>query len=194
MDPPRPDIAANRLGLDDFPRLHEAIEGLGASFITDVLDTTYGEGLRFVTELGIRSSLRTPVVIAGSSELVLAISWQVVVSEPDPATIAVFRRFADQAGLALEQVERREAEANAARRADEMRRLHEVTAALSVASTTLEVSNTCLEKALESVGAYQIESIGIQLFDKIEGDFFSILGLPLLPLLDTLRREGVIEG
>jgi len=48
--------------------------------------------------------------------------------------------------------------------------------------------------ALDSVGAYQIESIGIQLFDKIEGDFFSILGLPLLPLLGTLRREGVIEG
>lgn len=45
-----------------------------------------------------------------------------------------------------------------------------------------------------SVGAYQIESLGIQLFEKIEGDFFSILGLPLLPLLDALRREGVIEG
>jgi septum formation protein len=50
------------------------------------------------------------------------------------------------------------------------------------------------EAVLASVGAYQIESIGIQLFDKIEGDFFSILGLPLLPLLDTLRREGAIEG
>ena len=47
---------------------------------------------------------------------------------------------------------------------------------------------------MSAVGAYQIESMGIQLFDKIEGDFFSILGLPLLPLLDTLRREGVIEG
>lgn len=50
------------------------------------------------------------------------------------------------------------------------------------------------EAVLSSVGAYQIESIGIQLFDKIEGDFFSILGLPLLPLLDTLRREGAIES
>ncbi|HUW74992.1 MAG TPA: Maf family nucleotide pyrophosphatase [Methyloceanibacter sp.] len=50
------------------------------------------------------------------------------------------------------------------------------------------------EAVLTSVGAYQIESIGIQLFEKIEGDFFSILGLPLLPLLDTLRREGVIES
>jgi septum formation protein len=50
------------------------------------------------------------------------------------------------------------------------------------------------EAVLSSVGAYQIESLGIQLFEKIDGDFFSILGLPLLPLLDTLRREGVIEG
>jgi septum formation protein len=50
------------------------------------------------------------------------------------------------------------------------------------------------EEVLSSVGAYQIESLGIQLFDAIEGDYFSILGLPLLPLLDTLRREGVIEG
>jgi septum formation protein len=47
---------------------------------------------------------------------------------------------------------------------------------------------------LGSVGAYQIESLGIQLFDEIEGDFFSILGLPLLPLLEALRREGAIEG
>jgi len=50
------------------------------------------------------------------------------------------------------------------------------------------------EEVLSSVGAYQLESIGIQLFEKIDGDYFSILGLPLLPLLDTLRREGVIES
>jgi len=50
------------------------------------------------------------------------------------------------------------------------------------------------EEVLGSVGAYQIESIGVQLFDKIDGDYFSILGLPLIPLLDTLRREGVIES
>jgi septum formation protein len=50
------------------------------------------------------------------------------------------------------------------------------------------------EEVLNSVGAYQLESVGVQLFDKIEGDYFSILGIPLIPLLDTLRREGVIEG
>ena len=50
------------------------------------------------------------------------------------------------------------------------------------------------EEVMDSVGAYQLESIGAQLFEKIDGDYFSILGLPLIPLLDTLRREGVIEG
>jgi septum formation protein len=50
------------------------------------------------------------------------------------------------------------------------------------------------DEVLSSVGAYQLESLGVQLFEKIDGDFFSILGLPLIPLLDTLRREGVIEG
>lgn len=50
------------------------------------------------------------------------------------------------------------------------------------------------ESALSSVGAYQIEGPGIQLFDKIEGDYFTILGLPLLPLLKWLRKEGAIGG
>ena len=40
-----------------------------------------------------------------------------------------------------------------------------------------------------SVGGYQLEKPGIQLFERIEGDYFTILGLPLLPLLEFLRRE-----
>ena len=47
--------------------------------------------------------------------------------------------------------------------------------------------------ALTSVGAYQIEGIGIHLFERIEGDQFTIMGLPLLPLLNFLRDEGCIE-
>jgi len=47
---------------------------------------------------------------------------------------------------------------------------------------------------LSSVGAYQIEGLGIQLFDRIEGDHFTIIGLPLLPLLAELRRLGAIDG
>jgi septum formation protein len=49
------------------------------------------------------------------------------------------------------------------------------------------------DRALSSVGAYQIEGFGIQLFEAIEGDHFTILGLPLLPLLSFLRTQGVIE-
>lgn len=48
------------------------------------------------------------------------------------------------------------------------------------------------ETALQSVGAYQIEGPGIQLFERIEGDYFAILGLPLLPLLRWLRGEGAL--
>lgn len=43
-----------------------------------------------------------------------------------------------------------------------------------------------------SVGAYQLEGMGAQLFSRIDGDFFTILGLPLLPLLDTLRGHGIV--
>lgn len=49
-------------------------------------------------------------------------------------------------------------------------------------------------KALDSVGAYQIEGEGIQLFEKIDGDYFTIVGLPLLPLLAALRERGAIDG
>jgi septum formation protein len=47
--------------------------------------------------------------------------------------------------------------------------------------------------ACDSVGAYQIEGLGAQIFSRIEGDHFTIVGLPLLPLLDFLRGHGVIE-
>ena len=50
------------------------------------------------------------------------------------------------------------------------------------------------ETVLSSVGAYQIEGPGAQLFSAIEGDVFSIMGLPLLPLLEELRNQGVIDG
>lgn len=73
------------------------------------------------------------------------------------------------------------------------------------AITTLSVRNfsdTFLDRYIEaegealtkSVGAYRFEGPGSQLFSKVEGDFFSILGLPLLPLLDFLRVRGVIPS
>ena len=46
---------------------------------------------------------------------------------------------------------------------------------------------------LASVGAYRLEDIGVQLFSRIQGDYFTILGLPLLPLLDFLRNNSVVR-
>ena len=48
------------------------------------------------------------------------------------------------------------------------------------------------EALLGSVGCYRLEDIGVQLFSRIEGDYFTILGLPMLGLLDLLRRHGVL--
>ena len=49
-------------------------------------------------------------------------------------------------------------------------------------------------QALGSVGCYRLEGPGAQLFSKIEGDYFAILGLPLMGLLDLLRRHGEIAA
>jgi len=47
---------------------------------------------------------------------------------------------------------------------------------------------------MDSVGAYQLEGLGIQLFERIEGDYFTILGLPLLALLGELRARGEVAA
>lgn len=74
---------------------------------------------------------------------------------------------------------------------------HVSTARLTMRSLTPEFIGHYLahagDKVLSSVGAYQLESLGVQLFEKIEGDYFTILGLPLLPLLGELRNLKVIE-
>ena len=50
----------------------------------------------------------------------------------------------------------------------------------------------CVGQAVcDSVGAYQLEGLGVHLFSRIEGDFFTVLGLPLLPLLSFLADHGI---
>lgn len=50
------------------------------------------------------------------------------------------------------------------------------------------------EDILSCVGAYRLEGLGAQLFERIEGDYFTVLGLPLFAVLDSLRRQGAIES
>ena len=50
------------------------------------------------------------------------------------------------------------------------------------------------DSALHSVGAYQLEGLGAQLFERVEGDYFSVLGLPLLPLMAFLREHGIVRA
>ena len=50
------------------------------------------------------------------------------------------------------------------------------------------------DAALASVGAYQLEGLGVHLFERVDGDFFTILGLPLLPLLAYLRQNKFVDG
>ena len=153
-DPHSGHLPAGLVGdLADFPSLLDAVDELRVSFVPDVQEEARGAGLERTRRLGIHSSLRVPIAVGKDAELVLIVSWDRVVSEPDSSTIALLGRFADQAGFALEQVERRRAEAEAATRADETRRLQAITAALSQAATAADVSSTCVEHAVSAVGA-----------------------------------------
>ncbi len=162
--------------LEDFPTLRDAVQNRRVSFVPDVQDEARGEGLERVRSLGLRSSFRVPIAIGeGEPELILIVSWTKEISEPDPSTAVLLRRFADQAGFAFEQIERRRAQAEAQKRSEEMRRLQEVTAALSLASTSTEVTDTCLTHVLEAVEA----EAGFVVLSRPEGvtvDFVSSSG------------------
>lgn len=50
------------------------------------------------------------------------------------------------------------------------------------------------ERILKSVGGYQIEGMGVQLFSAIHGDYFTIIGVPLLPLMEKFRELGIVHA
>jgi septum formation protein len=72
------------------------------------------------------------------------------------------------------------------------------TARLTMRSLSDEFVDAYLDTAgasvLSSVGGYQLEGLGSQLFERIEGDYFTILGLPLFALLGFLRKEGCLAS
>jgi septum formation protein len=75
---------------------------------------------------------------------------------------------------------------------------HVDTAHLTMRNISDDFLDTYLDAAgdtvSESVGGYQLERVGIHLFERVEGDHFTILGMPLLPLLQALRAQGALAG
>jgi septum formation protein len=73
---------------------------------------------------------------------------------------------------------------------------HVETARLTMRKFSDEFLQEYLERvgdaALTSVGGYQLETLGVLLFERIEGDYFTILGLPLMSVLGFLRRDGCL--
>jgi len=74
---------------------------------------------------------------------------------------------------------------------------HVGTARLTMRPFTDRFLDSCLDRlgelALTSVGCYHLEGLGAQLFSRVEGDYFTVLGLPLLELLGFLRARGVLS-
>jgi GAF domain-containing protein/anti-sigma regulatory factor (Ser/Thr protein kinase) len=205
-----PPSAASAPGLvyaaGDFPGLREALAGLHTIFIGDSLSHVRGRGLEDALAQGIRSSFRIPIVIGGRAERLLVLQWHTLVSEPEPGVAALARRFADQAGLAIEQAERRLAEREAERSADETRRLLDVTAALAAAATPTEVAAAIVSEARRNLRAdggavvlaaaddetmlEVVESAGLGELDDPSLRRFSRHAR--LPLADAVRRNELI--
>jgi len=83
-------------------------------------------------------------------------------------------------------------------RGDEILFGHVGVATLTVRSFSEDFLSRYLDVAgddvLHSVGAYQLEGKGSHLFERVEGDYFTVLGLPLLPLLEFFRRQGWVAS
>jgi serine phosphatase RsbU (regulator of sigma subunit)/anti-sigma regulatory factor (Ser/Thr protein kinase) len=146
---PAPGVAQ----IDAVPGLRNAVDELEVTFVGEVAVNRGSPLARHARGLGIQSLIWIPIVVGPQAERTLLLGWQSVISEPDASTVILARRFADQAGLAFEQLDRRLAQAEAARRAERTRRLQLVTAALSQAATASDVGSSCLEHAIAAAGA-----------------------------------------
>jgi GAF domain-containing protein len=190
-----------RLPIQDLPDLGPAIERGTVMWVPDLLESLQGEALEIARTLGTVSALRIPIALGGRGDRVLVLQWETRVADPPPTALALARRFADQAGLALEEAERRAAEELAGQRADEARRLLETTTALAAAASTRDVVDIVLDHGGLAVGA-DAGVVALRERDElvvvgtagVEADEV-IHRLPLaesLPLADAVRRNELV--
>jgi GAF domain-containing protein/anti-sigma regulatory factor (Ser/Thr protein kinase) len=160
-EPPSPELPPGSLADPrDYPGMEESLSGLETRFFPDARETVHGEALERVLAEDVRSVLRVPINVAGRAGLQLALRWSRVIDQPDAQTLALVRRFADHAGLAIEQGQRRRAEeteqiarARAERLAGDLAQLHALATALGAAATTAEVAALVAERVLALTGA-----------------------------------------
>jgi serine phosphatase RsbU (regulator of sigma subunit)/K+-sensing histidine kinase KdpD len=189
------------LHIADLPDLRSAAARGEIMWVPDMLESVRGEALELARALGTVSALRIPVAHSGKVDRVLVLQWTTRPSEPSSATLALARRFADQAGLALEQAERRSAEAIAERRADETRKLLDVTSALAVATTTHDVVDMLLGHGALALGAERgivaVREGETLIVAGAAGSPVDMIGrrIPIaepLPIADAVRRNEIV--
>ena len=188
-----------RIDFADFPGLIDEMRAFRSMFVPNAQLHTRGEALAHAKRLGLFSSLRIPIVIGAQFDRILALQWERVIPEPAPSVIAVARRFADQAGLAIEQAARRRAQ-------DETRGLQAVTEALSAAATPAEVGAAIVRQGVAALGAraatvYALseDGEGLELVAS-EGYSTGVTSawqrIPLdaeTPVTDAIRRREVVS-
>ncbi len=193
-----------RVEAADFPGLTESMRRLETMFIPDSWMNVRGTALAHARHFGIRSSLRVPIAVGGRAERVLALQWRRVLPEPSPSTIILARRFADQAGIALEHAERRVAQTAASRNAEETRRLLDVTASLAAALEPSAVATAILQEAFKGLDARAgvvvrlngerelavVEAVGYPAHDLAGWETFGVDAD--VPLADAVRRNEIV--
>jgi serine phosphatase RsbU (regulator of sigma subunit)/K+-sensing histidine kinase KdpD/anti-sigma regulatory factor (Ser/Thr protein kinase) len=153
-EPPLAELPAGTvLPASTFRVLPRAVAELRPAFVRDVQATLTGLALKAAQAAGTQTTLRVPIVVAGTADRLLVLEWRRDLPEPTPGFVALVRRFADQAGLAIEHAERRRAEEVAVKRADDTRRLLGLTAALAAATTLDDVSAVILDQCERGFGA-----------------------------------------
>lgn len=186
---------------------HEMLKRAGLAFTVDPAD---------IDEAAIREALRTDDEAVSPSDIaeVLARTKGETVSVRQPEAVVI---AADQVLALGDEIFAKPADLNEARETlmrlrGQTHQLHSAVVLAQAGAVTwiqVETAHLTMRKfsagfvsdylmragadVCHSVGAYQLEGLGIQLFEKIEGDYFTILGLPLVSLLAELRQRGVIE-
>ncbi len=155
----------------DYPGMQRSLERLDTTFFPDAREVVVGDALERVMAEGVRSVLRVPIVVGGRAEVLLALRWARIIPEPSPEMLALARRFADHAGLVIEQGERRRAEEvgqaareRAERLAGDLAQLHSLATALGAASTASEAASLVAERVLAMTGAAEAA-----VFDVMDG-------------------------